>query len=176
MKKILGEQRRIMLLAHLKAASTPITGTALAKLANVSRQVVVNDMTLLKARNEPILATSQGYVYLQTEPADNLFERTIACHHTQEQTEEELLTIVDYGVTVQNVTVEHGVYGEITANIHVSNRHDVQQFLQKLRDSNASYLSALTNGTHLHVLRAPSESALEQAIEALRQKGFLIEE
>ena len=92
MKKILGEQRRIMLLAHLKAASTPITGTALAKLANVSRQVVVNDMTLLKARNEPILATSQGYVYLQTEPADNLFERTIACHHTQEQTEDVLTT------------------------------------------------------------------------------------
>lgn len=176
MKKILGEQRRALLLAHLKEASTPITGTALAKLANVSRQVVVNDMTLLKARNEPILATSQGYMYLQTEAASDYVERTIACRHTQAETEEELLTIVDYGVTVQNVTVEHGVYGEITANIHVSNRHEVQQFLQKLNDSNAAYLSALTNGTHLHVLRAQSEHALSQAIDALRQKGFLIEE
>lgn len=176
MKKILGEQRRALLLTHLKQAITPTTGTALAKLANVSRQVVVNDMTLLKARNEPILATSQGYVYIHADGANDFVERTIACRHTQAETEEELYAIVDYGVTVQNVTVEHGVYGEITASIHVSNRHEAQQFLQKLHDSNASYLSALTNGTHLHVLRAQSEEALTQAIDALRQKGFLIEE
>lgn len=176
MKKILGEQRRELLLKHLKVAATPITGTALAKLANVSRQVVVNDITLLKARNEPILATSQGYVYMQTEQTHDYVERTIACRHTQAQTEEELLTIVDFGVTVQNVSVEHAVYGEITANIHVSNRHEVQQFLQKLQAANATYLSALTDGTHLHVLRAPSVDALDHAIAALREKGFLIEE
>ncbi len=45
MKKMLGEERRLQLLAQLKKSKTPITGTNLAKFANVSRQVIVNDMT-----------------------------------------------------------------------------------------------------------------------------------
>ncbi|CAM5389150.1 hypothetical protein LSPH24S_01338 [Lysinibacillus sphaericus] len=64
MKKMLGEERRLQLLELLKKSNTPITGTDFAKFANVSRQVIVNDMTLLKARNEPIIATSQGYIYM----------------------------------------------------------------------------------------------------------------
>lgn len=176
MKKILGEQRRELLLSHLKTATSPTTGTVLAKLANVSRQVIVNDMTLLKARNEPILSTSQGYVYFTAPQDDMQFERTIACLHTQQQTEDEMFTIVDYGVTIKNVTVEHAVYGEITAGIHVSNRHEVRDFIQKVNDANANYLSTLTGGTHLHVLTSHSEAALNAAIEALRKKGYLFEE
>ncbi|OCS88456.1 transcription repressor NadR [Caryophanon tenue] len=176
MKKILGEQRRNLLLNHLKQATAPITGTDLAKLANVSRQVIVNDITLLKARHEPILSTSQGYVYLAQSAETPQFERTIACLHTQADTEDEMFTIVDFGVTIKSVTVEHPVYGEITARMHVSNRHEVRDFIEKVTASNASYLSSLTGGTHLHVLCAPSEQALDQAIEALRQKGYLIED
>ncbi|GGG27452.1 transcriptional regulator [Lysinibacillus alkalisoli] len=173
-KKLLGEQRRAKIMELLREADTPITGTALAKVANVSRQVIVTDMTLLKARNEPILATSQGYVYMPKESTP-LYERIVACQHTPAQTEEELFAIVDCGVMVKNVIIEHGVYGDLTASIHVSNRLEVKQFLQKVAEEQAMYLSALTDGTHLHTLVAPTTAMLDCAEQALRDSGFLIE-
>src|SRR4051812_5322345 len=103
MKKMLGEQRRIELLSILKNAHEPVTGSDLAKHANVSRQVIVNDMNLLKARNEPIVATSQGYLYMSTEDSSKMYERKIVCLHTAEQAEDEMFTIVDCGVTLKNV-------------------------------------------------------------------------
>ena len=173
---MLGEERRHELLKTLKASQSPITGTDLAKIANVSRQVIVNDMTLLKARNEPILATSQGYVYITAKTPNQQFERIIACQHTVEQNEDELMTLVDCGVTVKNVIVQHPLYGELTASILVSNRHDVENFVRRSNETNAKNLAELTGGTHLHTLVAPSIDILDRAEQAMRDKGYLIEE
>lgn len=175
MKKMLGDERRNELLTLLKNAQAPITGTELAKHANVSRQVIVNDMNLLKARNEPIIATSQGYLYLHTDDTTQTYERKIVCVHTAEQAEDEMLTIVDCGVTIKSVIVDHPVYGEITASMMISNRLDVQKFLEQVEDTGANYLSVLTNGTHLHVLSAPTIQQLDRAEQLLRSKGYLIE-
>ena len=175
MKKILGEQRRTLLLEKLKQINHAVTGADLAKFANVSRQVIVNDMNLLKARNEPIVATSQGYIYLKKDNSTRTFEQKIVSYHPPEKTEDELFTIVDCGATVKNVIVEHPVYGEITANLHVSNRLEVESFLMKVNETNAQLLSALTDGTHLHVISAPSEEILTTVINKLREKGFILE-
>lgn len=174
MKKMLGEQRRAELLALLKRAEAPITGTDLAKYTNVSRQVIVNDVNLLKARNEPIVATSQGYIYMQSEQTSR-YMRKIVCAHGPEQAIEELFMIVDCGVTVENVIVEHPVYGEITASLMVSNRLEVEQFITRVRETKSSFLSALTDGTHLHVISATSEEGLNLAETKLREAGILVE-
>lgn len=174
MKKMLGEERRIEILNLLKKQNGPITGTDLAKHTKVSRQVVVNDINLLKARNEPIVATSQGYLYMK-EQGTTLFERKIVCMHTASETREEMYTIVDCGVTIKNVMIEHAVYGEITASLLVSNRLEVDIFLEKVEQTKANLMSTLTNGTHLHVIVAPSEDLLDKAVASLREKGFLIE-
>lgn len=176
MKKLLGEERREAIITILKNEQRPVTGTALAKRTNVSRQVIVNDMALLKAKDEPIMATSQGYVYLSEHPNHRVFEREIASFHTPEQAEDELNTLVDAGVTVKNVTVEHPVYGEITASIMVSSRYDVQQFIQKVTTTEASLLMNLTEGAHLHVISADDEKKLDAAIEQLHLKGYLLPE
>ena len=168
-KKLLGEERRSQLLQILKSSSEPITGSDLSKKANVSRQVIVGDITLLKARNEPIIATSQGYLYMHM-GKPQLFERTIACQHEPSRTEEELYLLVDLGVTVKNVTIEHPIYGDLTASMMVSSRKDVQQFLDKMADTKASYLLELsTDGIHLHTLSAPSEEILDEAEAALKK-------
>lgn len=86
------------------------------------------------------------------------------------------MTIVDCGVTVKNVIVEHPVYGEITASMMLSSRIDVEKFLQKVKETNATYLSVLTQGTHLHVISAPTKEQIEVAEKRLREKGYLIEE
>lgn len=173
-KKLFGEDRRQFLLNILMTSNSPITGADLANKANVSRQVIVNDMTLLKAKNEPIVATSQGYIYLPHAHDNQLFEKTIACFHTPEQAEEELNLIVDHGVTVKDVKIEHPVYGDLTASIMVSNRKDVKQFISKVKDTQAVYLSNLTHGVHIHTIVAKEEAQLHKVEEELKQAGYLI--
>ncbi|WP_071460258.1 transcription repressor NadR [Bacillus massilinigeriensis] len=173
-KKVTGNERREMLLDALKTSGHPITGSELAAMACVSRQVIVSDITLLKARNEPIIATSQGYLYMAA--ASPVFsERIVACIHPPERTEEELILIVDEGATVKDVKIEHPVYGDLTASIMVSNRKEVKQFMEKIRDTQAGYLSELTDGVHLHTITAQSESILDDAVKALKGAGFLME-
>ncbi|TCT20919.1 hypothetical protein EDD68_11247 [Melghiribacillus thermohalophilus] len=174
-KKILGEERREFIINELKSRHEPITGSELAEKANVSRQVIVSDISLLKAKNEPIIATSQGYMYMKPSEPSHLYERTLAFYHPPERTEEELHLIVDHGATVKNVTVEHPIYGEFTASIMVSNRREVKKFLEKVRSANAALLSELTGGIHLHTLTAETEEILDEVEEALEKAGFLVE-
>lgn len=175
MKKLLGEERRAFLIDLLKTERAAITGTDLAKRSNVSRQVIVNDMALLKARNEPIIATSQGYLYF-VQPHEEIVERQIASHHRADQTEEELNLLVDAGVTVKDVTIVHPVYGDLTASVMVSSRFDVTQFLKRMSETAASPLLELTEGAHLHTLTADSEEKLDAAEQQLRLHGFIVED
>lgn len=175
MKKLYGEDRRQILLQKIKTSPAPLTGSELAAFANVSRQVIVSDMTLLKAKGEPIIATSQGYLYLSGR-ANEEVSRSIPCRHTKEDTERELKLLVNAGVTVKDVIVEHPVYGELTAGIHVSSEEDVERFMQRVRETGASYLLELTGGFHLHTITAPNAAVLDRAIEAMRDHGFLLEE
>lgn len=174
-KKLLGEERREYILSLLKNNERPFTGSELSKLTQVSRQIIVGDITLLKAKNEPIIATSQGYLYLQ-QSKPLLFEKIVACNHPPEKTEEELNLLVDHGVTVKDVKIEHPVYGDLTASILVSNRKEVEQFMKKIKKTNATYLSQLTSGFHLHTLTSSSLESLEQAEKALKAANFLIRE
>lgn len=174
-KKILGEERRSFILQLLKDSPVPLTGSELANRTNVSRQVIVGDITLLKAKNEPIIATSQGYIYLNQNATNYSFERTIACRHSPEDTEKELYLLVDHGVLVKDVKIEHKVYGDLTASIMVSNRQEVKQFMANIQKTGASLLSELTDGIHLHTISASSIQILDHAEAALKAEGLLIE-
>ncbi|MBM7572043.1 transcription repressor NadR [Aquibacillus albus] len=172
--KVLGKDRKELILKWLKESNTPMTGGELADRTNVSRQVIVQDISLLKARNEPILATSQGYMYMkQNKPKQ--FERVIACKHTPEETRKELELVVDHGVTVKNVFIEHPVYGDLEASIMVSNRKEVDQFIQRIKETNSPYLLQLTGGIHLHTITADTEEKLDLAFNALDRAGIIIE-
>jgi len=173
-KKLLGEERRARLLDLLKTSGEPIKGGELAKQANVSRQVIVGDISLLKAKNEPIIATSQGYMYFTDPTKQHNYERTIASSHTPEQTEDELNLLVDHGVVIKDVSVEHPVYGDLTASLHIANRKEVKQFIEKVQSNQASYLLELTGGIHMHTISAANEHTLDDAVEALEEAGFLV--
>ncbi|WP_453996636.1 3H domain-containing protein [Bacillus nitroreducens] len=175
-RKLLGEKRRETIIKWLKESPTPIIGEELSKRANVSRQVIVQDISLLKAKNEPIVATSQGYIYLEEQPLQENFSRIIACKHTPEETMDELNLLVDNGVTVRDVIVEHPVYGEITGSLMIKNRFEVKRFVEKISETNASLLSLLTNGVHLHTIEADSVEKLDAACGALREMKILLSE
>lgn len=174
-KTVNGEQRRDALLAHLRTQTGPVTGSTLAKLVDVSRQVIVQDLSLLKAQGLPIVATSRGYVFGEQD-AVTTHERKIVCRHTLEEMETEMNALVDEGVTIRDVIVEHPVYGYITGQIMVKSRRDVRVFLERLRHENAEPLSRLTDGTHIHTIEADSEEALQSAITRLKELGILVSE
>ena len=101
--------------------------------------------------------------------------RTVACRHTLDGTEQELLIMVDNGCTVLDVVVEHAVYGQLTGRLQLSCRADVACFLEKVRSCAALPLSALTEGIHTHRLRCPDGETLERARAALRRLHMLQE-
>lgn len=174
-EKILGDQRRELLVETLKKATSPISGRQLGEMTNVSRQVIVGDITLLKATGEPIMATNRGYIYLHPQAEPKKIEKIIVCTHTAEQTEEELNILVDNGITVKDVKIEHPVYGDLTASVMVSNRSEVQNFIQNIQQTNASLLLELTEGIHLHTIIADNYQEIENAEAALRKAGILVE-
>jgi uncharacterized protein len=172
-EKLKGDDRRTQLMSWLKESSEPLSGSALAAKTNVSRQVIVQDMSLLKASGEPIMATAQGYIYIKPEKG-NLYSCVVAAIHSPEDTVEELNTIVDHGVTVEDVTVDHPVYGDIKASLKLSNRKDVEDLIGRLKETKAPLLSELTDGIHLHTLSADSKEKLDKACLELRKKGYLL--
>jgi len=174
-EKMLGTERRQLLVTTLIQSKEPITGRELGDLTNVSRQVIVGDITLLKAKGEPIIATNRGYVYMHPQVELERTECVIVCNHTSEQTEEELNILVDNGVTVKDVKIDHPVYGDLTASVMVSNRNEVKKFIENIQKTNATFLLELTEGIHLHTLIANSEKEINNALAALRRAGILVE-
>lgn len=164
-------ERRRQVYAMLQSADGPISAATLANQCTVTRQVIVGDIALLRAEGYNIAATPRGYVI----PAETTgLTRCVACSHFLEGTRDELNAMVDCGCTVLNVIVEHPVYGQITAALHLKSRYDVEQFIAKMQGSSASPLSALTEGIHLHTLSCPSEDAYTHLKDRLRQLGVLL--
>ncbi|MBQ1236105.1 MAG: transcription repressor NadR [Oscillospiraceae bacterium] len=168
------EQRRQALLDILKQTDQPISAAALAARFEVSRQVIVGDVALLRSAGEQISATPRGYVMGQEQHAGIL--RHIAVKHGTAQLEAELNTIVDHGCTVLDVIVEHPVYGQLTGSLQLANRYDVGQFINRCSSFAAPPLSKLTGGIHLHTLLCPDEAAFERVKEALHKLGVLLED
>ena len=163
--------RRQAILDRLRTADRPVRASALAAGRNVSRQIIVGDIALLRAGGAEISATPRGYVLPR---ATDGITRTIACRHTLAQTGQELDILVDNGCTVLDVIVEHPVYGQLTGQLQISSRYDVEQFLARIRDSDAAPLSMLTGGLHLHTLCCPNEDAYTRACAALKAAGLLL--
>ncbi|MEW5920063.1 MAG: transcription repressor NadR [Bacillota bacterium] len=167
------EKRRRELLNILQGASRPLTGSELAGNFNVSRQVIVQDIAILRASGEEIFASLQGYL-IPSQPQENRVRVVVACRHTREQIEDELGIIVDLGGRALDVIVEHPVYGELRGNLMVASRYDLKLFLESLDKTAANPLLALTGGIHLHTLEAPDQTVMEEITAALHKAGYLV--
>ena len=162
--------RREIIAQRLEERTGPLSAAALARELSVSRQVIVGDVALLRARGMKITATPRGYVL---PPPPSGIMCTLACCHRANQLAEELNVMVDQGCTVLDVIVEHPIYGQLTGSLRLSSRYDVGQFLS--RCAGARPLSDLTGGIHLHTLSCPDVEACRRAMEDLRRLGILLE-
>jgi len=165
-------KRRRQIVAWMGTHGAPIRGGELASRFHVSRQCVVQDVAILRASGEEILATPRGYRLPAR--AERAHRAILACSHTPERTEEELQILVDHGVKVVDVIVEHAVYGELRGALMLESRADVQDFLDQVSASHASLLSSLTGGIHLHTVEASKPEMISRAKARLRARGFLL--
>ena len=166
-----GEDRRKEILAILNKNKSAISGEKLADIFEVSRQVIVQDIALLRAAKNDIISTNRGYL-LQTKCGAS---RIFKVYHTTEQMIDELYTFVDFGAVVQDVFVYHKVYGVIRADLGIKNRKDVQKYLKEIAEGKSAPLMNVTSGYHYHTVTAEEEETLDQIQEELQQKGFLAE-
>ncbi len=166
-----GTERRKKILALMRESSKPLSGGALGSATGVSRQAIVQDIALLRTEGYEIVATARGYIL--DEAAQNV--RVFKTCHTNDQTEEELTTIVDLGGCVVDVMVNHRVYGKMTAPLNIRNRRDVQLFMKQLQTGKSTPLLNVTSGYHFHKVSAESEEILDEIESALREKNLLAE-
>lgn len=167
-----GQRRRSAILAALADSTLPLSGTELAHRLKVSRQVIVQDIALLRAEQQDILSTYRGYV-LRPVPKRAGAVRVFCVRHETEQTLDEFETIVDAGGHVLDVFVEHALYGTLRADLIIDSRLDAAAFVSQMAQSPDQPLKTLTGGCHYHTVTAASEALLDHIEAALSQKGYL---
>jgi len=173
--KIKAHERRNKLLKILQKTKEPIIGSELAESFDVSRQVIVQDIALLRAGGKNILATSQGYI-LSENIGMEMVRTKIACRHNDGDVEDELMTIINHGAKIIDVIVEHPLYGELNGLLMIKSAADVKNFMKKYKQEGATLLAALTDGVHLHTIEAINEEVIERLKGVLKQKGYLLDE
>ena len=135
-------ERREAILAQL--GRKPIAARTLAAKYGVSRQVIVQDLAVLRK-----------------------------VRHTPAQTGLELNLIVDCGGRVCSTSISHRVYGRITVELDIRSRQDVLEFLQAFEDSASTVLSTATDGYHYHLVEAATPERLDLIEKELQEHGFL---
>lgn len=163
--------RKDKIIKVISKSEKPISASKLAQQFKVSRQIIVGDVALLRAKGYKIIATPRGYI-LDHKVNEHIY--TIAVSHTQQQMGDELYTIVDLGGSIIDVIVEHPIYGQLTGELHISSRYDVDQFLKKTDCDDAKPLSQLTDGIHLHTIECKDEVIYHRIVDALNEKGYLL--
>ena len=164
-----GEERRKQLLNILSSSNSPVSGGTLSKELDVSRQIIVQDISLLRANGATIFSTNKGYLLQE----DKKYSRVFKVYHTDDQVEEELSTIVDAGGQVRDVFVYHKVYGVLKADMGIKSRRDIRANMEEISTGKSSLLKNVTSGYHYHTIDAEREEILDAIQEELHQKGLL---
>lgn len=169
-----GEKRRSQILQLLKEQDTPLSGTSLAKHFQVSRQVIVQDIALMRAENHRILSTNKGYIYRTAESENTQPKRVFFVKHTNQQVLDEFMTVIELGGKILDVAVEHEIYGQLRVDLLIETKQDANDFADKIQNCKDNPLKMLTDDCHYHTVAAPSKKLLDLIERELREKGYLL--
>lgn len=164
-----GEERRSQILQILSDSTKPVAGTVLAQKLAVSRQVIVQDIALLRANGITIFSTNKGYLLQEDKECSRVFKVI----HADEEVEEELSLIIDLGGLVKDVFVYHKVYGVLRAEMNIKSRMDIRKYMEDISTGKSSLLKNVTSGYHYHTIIADCEEILDMIQEELQKHGFL---
>lgn len=165
------DERREEIIDILMNKDAPITGTELARKFDVSRQVIVQDIAVLRASGYNIIAASNGYFVPKLTTNRHIYS-IYSNHNKHEDIEKELSIIVDNGGRLINVQIEHPIYGEIVCPLIINNRRELDVFLRQIEETDAKPLSCLTDGEHIHSIEVPDERTYRIIMNKLIELGF----
>lgn len=165
-----GQERRDAMIEIIQNSEKPVSGTALAKQFAVSRQVIVQDIALIRAAGYEVLSTHRGYLLGQKNSVTRIFKVS----HTDEEIADELNLIVDLGGKVLDVQINHKVYGRMKAGLGIHSRKQVQDFMEEIRSGKSSPLKNITSNYHYHTVEADSEEVLDLIGNELNKRGYLV--
>ena len=160
-----GKERRDSIIKMISDKS-PVSGGSLSKSLDVSRQIIVSDIALLRAEGYDIISTNRGY-FLNSPSGATI---VVKVNHTDEQ------TIVDLGGAVIDVFVHHKVYGKISADLNIRSRRNVKEFIENIKSGKSTPLKNITSNYHYHTISAENEEVLNIIVEELKNKGYLMKE
>ncbi|SHK79557.1 transcription repressor NadR [Hespellia stercorisuis] len=167
------EERREFILKELLNGSEIISANTFAKDLDVSRQIIVGDIALLRALGYNIEATPKGY-FLGEASRPSGVTKIVCSNHKKNQMMEELYTVVDNGGAILDVQIEHHLYGKLIGAMNLYSRYDIEEFAAKIKKSNAILLSGLTDGQHEHTIWCNDEKVMDRVILALQEKGLIV--
>ncbi|MBO5328373.1 MAG: transcription repressor NadR [Clostridia bacterium] len=165
------DKRREEILSLIGNSENPIPASVLKNKFAVSRQVIVQDIAILRANGYDIVATNKGY-FLNVKTVQT---RVFKCRHTFEELVEEGFLVVDEGAKIENIFVNHRLYGKISARLDLINRMHVEELYRSLFSGASKPLMSVTDGYHYHTVSAESAEVLDRIEAKLRERGFLIE-
>lgn len=166
-----GEERRKQILKMLQSDGKPVSGSRLSECFHVSRQVIVQDIALLRASDYDIVSTNRGYICNSPKGVQRIFK----VFHDNEQLLDELNTIVDLGGKVIDVHVNHKVYGTIYADMSIRSRRDAKELTDAIKSGKSEPLLNITSGYHYHTVVADNEQILDMIEEELKKKKYLVQ-
>ncbi|MEG1930343.1 MAG: transcription repressor NadR [Anaerovorax sp.] len=176
MSQITSAERREKIVEILLNSEKPMSASTLAKKFQVSRQIIVGDVALLRASGSNVFATPKGYICQSDQSSHSPFGfmGMVPCKHTEAQLVSELYTIVDFGGCVIDVTIEHAIYGQLSGSLDIHSRRDVDEFVNKVVTGQGRPLSDLTGGIHLHRIGCKDKETFDLISQELKRLGILL--
>ncbi|MDE6373566.1 MAG: transcription repressor NadR [Clostridia bacterium] len=164
-------QRRKEILSLIGNSRNPVPANLLSERYSVSRQVIVQDVALLRAQGYGVISTNRGYVLGSGLGAQRVFK----CRHTLQELINESEIIISRGGKIEDIMVNHRVYGKISARLELSEPRHAEELYRSLVSGASKPLMSVTDGYHYHTVSADCEETLDGIEGALREAGFLIE-
>lgn len=167
-----GEERRQELLRTLRMSGEPILGSELARQFGVSRQVLVQDMAILRASGSDVIATPRGYLLRNPEPVAH--RDVLHLQHNRAALADEMTVLVDLGIRILDDVIDHPVFGALRTDLYISSRQDVQEMVDRLDATDSLPLQELVGGRHSHTVESSRPDLLVKARDELKNRGYLM--
>lgn len=170
-------ERRKKLLTLLQQADAPICGKQLSKDLNVTRQIIVSDIAILRSSGISIASSKLGYMIIRPD-YQNFYRRSLGCQHKKmdaAEIESEMNVVVDNGGIIHQMILQSKTYGTLCVHLNIRSRRDVKTFIQSFKETDAPFITVITRGEHL--LEIETHDAEEmQAIKSRLDELDLLKE
>ena len=129
------DERRNLIIKILEDSKISISANFLAKKFNVTRQIIVADIALLRAAGYSISADNKGYKLITL---NNDLIKKIVVQHSKNEVDSEFYSIVDNGGKVIDVIIEHSIYRTISVELNITSRYEADEFINGLNNTNSN--------------------------------------